>query len=83
MPDASSSGDGLLGRRANAYCGAYVGPPMMFTEMPECGTEFIVDVDEHLGADEHEDFWVSCPTCGAEVLVEMLEVARTVRGVRD
>jgi hypothetical protein len=51
---------------ATAYCGAYVGPVMMFTEMPECGTEFTVEKDDLVCPAR---YW-PCPTCGADVEVE-------------
>ena len=47
-----------------AYCGAYVGTPLLFSEMPECGAEFDADLE-----DRELPFWTTCPECGAEVEV--------------
>lgn len=50
-----------------AYCSAYVGPFMEFTEMEECDTAFEVPAPECV---EDRSEWVACPKCGAECLVE-------------
>jgi hypothetical protein len=45
---------------------AVIRPVMMFTEMPECGTEFTVEKDDPVCPTR---YW-PCPTCGADVEVE-------------
>jgi hypothetical protein len=48
------------------YCGAYVGPVMWFTEMPECGATFPVTADDP----ECPQRAVPCPACGAECYID-------------
>lgn len=49
-----------------AHCGAYTGPVMLFTEMPECDTKFTVVMDDP----ECPTKGAECPVCGAWCEVE-------------